>query len=111
MRKVSVDHRPIFFMVLSETPAKCSAIAPLARRLWLEMFRWCKPKRCSPSFCQACPVMDFIGWFRSKYEANIVFGFLVCFIICLMRLMMALTGHAGRFSAYCVIDFARTPFF
>ena len=97
MRKVSLDHRPIFLIILCETPARCMAIAPPARRLWLPTwFAW-SPKRCRPRFSTAVLIALFmslasivrtVACFDEKYEPMMVL-LLVYFWMCFMRRITA----------------------
>jgi hypothetical protein len=45
---VSDDHRPIFWMVCVGTPLRCRAMAPPARREWLDMLDGQMLYRCRP---------------------------------------------------------------
>ena len=55
MRKVSLDQRPIFLMVLVSIPCKCMAMAPPALKLWLPTKSGCRPLLTKPN----CVTADF----------------------------------------------------
>ena len=120
IRNVSLDHRPIFLIVLSLIPFRCIAIAPPARRLWLPTWSLCNPCCSRPRYAVDCLTAVLIsvavmhrpfGYFLLKYVLKIVFGLVVCWSMCLTRRMMALMGQLNVLMASWWIVCDRTPFF
>ena len=57
IRKVSLEQRPIFLMVLGSIPCKWMVITPPALKLWLPNKPWCRPFLTKPN----CITADFIA--------------------------------------------------
>ena len=120
MRNVSLDQRPIFLIVLTSAPVRCKAMVPPARRLWLEMLLLI-PNPCLSKLrvfaarrtaaVIKVPVIDFIFCPFSKYDPNIVSGFVVLRMMCFIRLIKALTGHRVSNNASWWMVCALCPFF
>ena len=121
IRKVSLDHRPIFLIALPLIPFRCIAIAPPALRLWLPTWSLCNPCCSRPRYSVDCLTAVLIsvvvvmhrpfGYFLLKYVLKIVFGLVVYWSMCFTRQMIALMGQLNVFMASWWIVCERTPFF
>ena len=70
--QVSDDHLPIFLIVLWSTPARCIAIAPPARKLWLPTWSGWRPNCCNPRFFTPCLTAVFISDARTVRSGAVV---------------------------------------
>ena len=109
-----------FLIIFKSAPVRCNAMAPLTRRLWLEILLLIpNPWMSNCSVCTArytaavieVPVIDFIFCPISKYNPNIVSEFVVLRIMCFTLRIKALTGQRVSNKASWWMFCALCPFF